>query len=463
MKETNVSKLFDLVAQNSILFITLIILILLCFSAPLVHAQTPLDADTAVRLALENNLSLQRSRLDIAGAKRKADRSWNSLLPSLTASGSVGRATSLIDPVPAGQDEWVPGFSFSAALQLSPVIVTNIQQAGKEYDAGLISYETARQELEFQVRKLFYQILLLQSNVSLMAQNAATARERYEQTLVLRRVGQASRLDELSAQVDLQTQAASLRSAEIQYANALDTLKQLLMLPPEEAITPQGSFMPAWESTPGNSVTVLPQETGHSLWESGLSPGESGAIAAQRQALKVLEVQRKSARNQAYTPALNLSWNTAPVYSASPISGDKAWMDNGQFSIALSFNLDNLLPASKAREQIAALNDSITNQQSILQEAILNSQNSTEKLRRNIAQSLDNIETLRLNITLAEETYEMHDEAYRKGAADLQSLRSAQDSLSLAQNRLLEERYNLALAVLELEKEINVPFGSSGL
>jgi outer membrane protein TolC len=397
-------------------------------------------------MALANNLALQRSQADIAGAKRRADNSWNTFIPSLAASGSVGRATSLTDPIPTGQNDWIPGLSLSAGLQFSPAMITGIGQTKQEYAAGRITYAAARQELEFQVRKLYYQIILLQSNVKLTEQNAATAQTRYEQTLSLGRIGQASRLDELSAQVDLQTQASNLRGAETQAANALDSLRQLLMIGPAETITLQGSFMPPMENVPENDESPVQHEP--------------LAIATVRQSLELMETQRKALLNQTYAPVLSLSWNTSPRYSASAVSGDKAWVDNGQFTIALSFNLDNVAPWSPAREKIAALNDSIANQQSVLQETLLNSRNSLERLRRNITQSLENIETLHLTVTLADETYKMYEESYRKGAADLQSLRSAQDSLSLAQNRVLEEQYNLTAAILELEKELNVPFGS---
>jgi hypothetical protein len=56
----------------------------------------------------------------------------------------------------------------------------------------------------------------------------------------------------------------------------------------------------------------------------------------------------------------------------------------------------------------------------------------------------------------------MYEEAYRQGTADFQSLRSARDGLSFAQNSVLEEQYHLASAILELEKELDVPFGSLG-
>jgi outer membrane protein TolC len=81
-------------------------------------------------------------------------------------------------------------------------------------------------------------------------------------------------------------------------------------------------------------------------------------------------------------------------------------------------------------------------------------------LRRNIAQLEENIKTLRLNLTLAGETHRMYEEAYRQGAADLQSLYSARDNMLLAENRLLSEQYNLASALLELEKELGLSFGT---
>jgi outer membrane protein TolC len=137
------------------------------------------------------------------------------------------------------------------------------------------------------------------------------------------------------------------------------------------------------------------------------------------------------------------------------------WRDSsGQFSIALSFKLDNYLPWSPAKEQIDSLNDAITSQQSILTESAVNHLNTVQKLERDIARSQETAETLRLNITLAEETLRMYTESYRSGATDLQTFNSTRDNLRTAQNRLLSEQFNLLSAILELEKELSLPFGS---
>jgi outer membrane protein TolC len=396
-----------------------------------------LDMESAVTRALEKNFSLERSRLELTGAKRKADRSWNTLIPSLAAEASTSRPASVTGTLPSAADKWTPGLNFSASLQLVPAIITNIQQAKKDYEAGLVSYETACQNLEFQVRKLYFQLLLLQANVRLEEQNVISSQNRYEQTRVLQRTGQASNLDELSARLDLQTQKTNAIGAQTLYVNALDSLKYLLMFPPEEIITLQGSL----EEFAGSSRAAY--------------TGEPLRITALRKSIESLVLQRQTARSHAYAPTLTLAWNALPLYD------NHRWTDsNGRFSLGLSFKLDNFLPGSPAREQIDALSDTIALQQNLLQETLLDSRNIIRQLERNIARSLEIIETLGLNVTLAEETCKMYEEAYRSGTTDLQSLYSSRDNLSLAQNKLLSERYNLVSAILELEKELNVPFGS---
>ncbi|MDR2786039.1 MAG: TolC family protein [Treponema sp.] len=408
-------------------------------------AFSTLDIESAVRLAVERNLSLERSRIESAAAKRKQDRSWNSLIPSLNAGVLAVRPTSIPGHVPPEADEWMPGFSLSASLQISPSIAANIRQAKEEYELGLLSYAAARQELEFQVRLLYYQILLLRANTELVEQNAASARSRCEQILVQRRTGQASNLDELSARLDVQTQEANARNAVTAYENALGSLKNLLMIPSEESIVPLGSLRNL------QILSVADQNA-----EAGTT-GEALTIGTLRKTISSLEAQRRGLRIGSYAPSLNLAWNSSPLYSGKI----NDWTDNnGQFSISLSWKLDNFFPGSQAREQIDSLDDAIALQENLLRENILNHQNTLRTLQRNIAQSLRTIETLRLNVALAGETRRVYEDSYQQGATDLQSLYSVRDNVSLAENQLLSEQYNLAVAILELEKELAVPFGT---
>jgi outer membrane protein TolC len=54
----------------------------------------------------------------------------------------------------------------------------------------------------------------------------------------------------------------------------------------------------------------------------------------------------------------------------------------------------------------------------------------------------------------------MIEDAYKRGAADYQRLRNAGDSIAQAKNQLLQEQYNLISTLLDLEKELNIPFGT---
>jgi outer membrane protein TolC len=286
--------------------------------------------------------------------------------------------------------------------------------------------------------------------VELLEQNAASAQTRYEQTLARQRAGQASSLDELSARLDSLTRQMDFQNAQRSYENALDNFKHLLMIPQEETVRLEGSLL-------NYTVTDFDRESARA--------NESMQTTVLRKSIDVLEAQLNSAQVRSYSPALTLSWGATPMYatptpSAKDLNPDRRLSDTNRFSIMLSMKLDNIFPWSPAKEQINTLNDAIAKQQSLLQESALNRENTLQRLRRSIMQSLNTIETVQLNITLAEETYESYEAAYRRGAADLQSVNNARDNLWAAQNRLLSEQFNLALLTLDVEKEFNIPFGS---
>jgi outer membrane protein TolC len=415
---------------------------------------TALTIDEAVSLALEHNLSLTRSRIEMEGKKRASDRSWNNFIPQINAGASYSRGTSITGDVSPGREEWTPGISASASIALSPAVISIIGQTKTDYEAGLLSYEDAKQSLELEVRKYFYQILLLRSNVELAEQNISSAEERYRETAALARVGQASHLEELQAQVDRENLRPVLRSAQTQYENALDSFALVLGLPQSEQIAIVGAL----EDTLPPPVSSAERARGSPPDEQRApmpSVNEAFSTLALKKSIESLQQQRKSLQYQTYAPSLVLSWNGNPTFA------DNTWADSsGSISVGLSFNLDALLPGSAARTKIDAIDDNIRIAANQALEASLNQQSRVRQYTRTIEQSIESVNALLLNIELAEQTYAMYVESYRHGTSDLQQLRGAADSLSETKNRLYQEYYTLIAATLDLEKEINVPFGS---
>jgi outer membrane protein TolC len=298
--------------------------------------------------------------------------------------------------------------------------------------------------LEIDVRKSFYQILLLQGNVELADRNIASAQARYEEAAARARAGQAARLDERSAKVELENLKPAKRNAETQMRNALENFAQILGMDSGDTIHLDGSLEIA-----APVVSVLDDISGT------MNKQESYAAASLRKSLTALEAQRKTLWNQAYIPSLRLSWTGNPAYA------NDTWSDSaGSFSIGVNIQLENFFPASKSRNQIAAVDDTLTLYQSQIAEALKNQDIQIRQNMRAMEQSIESIEALSLNVELARETYAMWEESYRQGSADLQQLRNAADSLSEAENRMQQEQYSLLAAMLDLEKTLNVPFGT---
>ena len=411
-----------------------------------------LDINAAVAMALENNLSLRRAEMDTDAARRRQGRSWNSLIPSLGAGALLSHTAPIGTQLGQHPVGWTPGFTLSASLNLTPAIFANITQTKREYEAGLINYAAARQELEYQVRRLFYQILLLRANAELADHNIESARSRHEQTLALQRAGRASAIEEIAARLDVSIQQTTAQNTWAVYQTTIDNLKYFLMIPMEESVSLDGDLL-SYIMTDPNTAAVPGQE--------------SMQISLLRQSIIVIEAQRRNAHLRSYAPVLTFSWGSTPLYIGDisgvppPASTINDWRDTGgQFSIMLSLKPDNFLPWSPAKEQIDTLSDAAAKQRNLLTEASINHQNTVQKLLRDMGRSQEIIETLRLNITLAEETLSMQENAYSQGAVELQTLISTRDNLWAAQNRLLSEQLNLLSVVLELEKELNIPFGS---
>ena len=424
----------------------LLTILILAFGTLSVFAETGtiqiLTVDEAVRIAFVNNLNLRQNALDLGINKRNTDRSWNSLLPTLGVSAMISHLTSITGPIePASRDIWTPGFSISAGLNLSASVIENIRKAQADFEAGVLSNEALRQEIELQVRKLFYQLILLDSNRELAAQNLLNAQARFEQTVALVRIGQSSRLDELSARVDMENLRPVAINTGILYENAMDSFKTILGIPADTLLKLDGDL--AIQITADN----LTGNNGH---------GDSLEALRLIQSIRSMEVQRSSIRNSAYIPNLRLSWSSTPLYNTQ----NNSWSDNGSFSVSLGFNIDNFFPWSNTKTQIDNINDNIRSAQIQLTDSLRNRDNRISQNVRTIERILESLEAMILNVELAQSTYEMMKDAYSRGVVDYHRLRNAGDSISQAMNQLFQEQYNLISTLLDLEKELSIPFGT---
>jgi outer membrane protein TolC len=417
-----------------------IVIALAALVAAGVQAETALTTEKAVELAVTNNLSLERSKITADAKKRAADRSWNQLLPTLTARASETVANS--DKL-SGAADWTPSGALSASVTLSPSIIAGIEKLKLDYEAGTLDYGTAKRSLELSVRETYNQLLLYQAKIDIDRQKLETAKTQYEQTTARAKIGQVPQLEALSARVDWETLKPTLETSILNYETAVDGFKKIIGLPLDETIVLEGKL-----GTTAASESV----------KAAAPFGESAAVASLRKSLESTSASKKAVRDSALLPYLSLSYSAVPTYS----SALEDWYDAGSFSAVLGLKLDGFVPGSSTQETLDQYDDSIRTIAVKIEEAQQSSLTTIRQLKRTIEKSFSSLEAQKLNVELAEKSFQLHQEAYAKGASDLQSLTTARDTLDVARLSVMQEQYNLANAILELENELNLPFGTIG-
>lgn len=416
-----------------------IVIALAALVAAGVQAET-LTTEKAVQLAVTNNLSLERSKITADAKKRAADRSWNQLLPTLTARASETKANS--DKL-SGANDWTPSGTLSASVTLSPSIIAGIEKLKLDYEAGTLDYGTAKRSLELSVRETFNQLLFYKAKIDIDRQKLETARTQYEQTTARAKIGQVPQLEALSAQVDWETLKPTLETSILNYQTAIDGFKNILGLPLDEEVTLDGQLA----TTAANDEVKMAEAV-----------AESAAVTSLKKSLESTNAARKAVRDNALLPYLSLSYSAAPTYS----SALDDWYDAGSFSAVLGLKLDGFIPGSSTQETLDEYDDSMKTIAIQIEEAQQSSRTTVRQLKRTIEKSFSSLEAQKLNVELAEKSYGLHQEAYAKGASDLPSLTNARDALDVARLSVMQEQYTLANAILELENELNLPFGTIG-
>lgn len=409
-----------------------------CFSQT--NQNQTLNVQDAVALALENNISIKRSKGSLETLERANKYSWNSVSPSVNASGNFNL------PLDSEKiDNYAFGASVSVSMRLSPSVYTSVKNAKFNYEQGLISYDEAVKSVELNVRSSYYQILYAKENFSLLERNLETAKTRYELNLEKYNKGQLSEYDLLSAQYSYESLIPTLESSQISLENSFSTFKQILGIPQDVKIELEGSlddFLGAFNFQLDNDENAIPS-------------------------IKLLNSKIESAKNQllatrfsAYGPSVSLSYSYGKTNSAG-FGGERAWNDTGNsLGISVSIPLDGFLPWSSGALSVA-------NQKANLQDLELQLEDKKTSVNieiqndaKKILQAQSQLETIQKNVELAQKKYDLTQTAYNHGSKDFLTLQSAEDSLMDAKIKLMSQKLTLINAVLSLENLLGLPFGT---
>ena len=412
-----------------------------------------LTVEDAVQYAIKGNLSLKQSEISLNSAKRAANVSWNSVLPSASVSGSFTQ--SFLDPGISSVNA-----SGSVSLRLNPSIYTSIKSASLSYEQQQISYETAERTIEFNVRQLFYTLLYSQEYIALLKNSVDSAQRQYDADRAKYNRGTLPRVNVLSDQVQLQSAQLSYDSQNIALENNFASFKQILGIAQDTQIKLDGSI---------NDILNI----------KSITKEDVDAVRKVSTSMANLEKQRQIAENAllatrfaAWGPTLSASYNIAwsgsnaagmDYSTGKQTKGDFEFGDepsSHSISVGITIPLDGYLPWSSGAQSIA-------NQKANLESIDLSIENQKKTEEINIQNYLNTIkstqENMKLgqsNVDLALQNYNLTSDAYNNGTRSLLELQSARDNLNSARVSIMANANTLITAILNLENTLGVPFGT---
>ena len=395
-----------------------------------------LTVEDAVKSAMENNISVKDAEFTLKNLETRKKYSWNSVSPTLNLAGSFASDFE--------NENTRLGFTGTIGLGLSTNLYTQIQGARLNYEQGLITYEQSCRQIEVSVRKAFYNLLYQQENVRLQKQNLETSLTQYKDNQEKYRNGQISALDVKTSQVNYQQKKPTVESAEIMLENSLATFKQDLGIAQDVEINLSGSLDDVLEIK-GISFENLPKPD---------SPAPSV-----RSAEKNVEIAKNtllSNRFSAYGPTVSATYS----YGKEKQSTVDDLTTTNRLSLGVTIPLDGYLPWSSQAVTISTQKNTLKSAENALEDAKTTIRVQTETYLRNINQAISQIESLKSNYELAEETYDMTLTAYNYGKTDFLTLLNANNTILSAGVSLKQQAYSLMSAILDLEYALGIDFGS---
>lgn len=401
-----------------------------------------LDESTAVKRALNENLSLRAQQATIAAQARNADLWWSRLVPSLSAGSSLIRHNEEIVPRPPADP-----YSLSVALDLearftfAPGVSADVRSEREDLSAARFRHTHAGRNIERQVRTLFYSLLLDYERIQVAELTRDLAQETLEQTAIDFRLG---RVDSRTLrQAELSTQQADLRLRETRsaYEDSLAIFKNLLGIDEDVPVILEGE-LPAEDSF-------------RTLEPPGYAPDLRPDISAMNAEIRAQNERITSMERGRSFPVLGVAASWSPR-SGDPFNpGNEGvygeWNDTGGMSLTLRFELQELFPFSRS-------GTSLNSAEARLESLRLQKQDTAEtglreyrSLLRRIETRIAALESRRMNLDLAQEIYDLTDQAYRAGTTDLLTLRSARSEVEAARLDLLQETFNIKSDLIDLE------------
>jgi outer membrane protein TolC len=422
--------------------------------APLLAAQDrPLTLDEAVKLALERNERALATQEDVRAANARVARARSFFLPTITSTGTYQRRAYEVKRL-VGDTEVViqryNGLSETLGLNLTLFdarSLTTLSAVRAQRNSDVAAATESRRQLAFEVSQAFLATLGTAQVQEASGRRFAFARQNLEAAKARYAAGLASVNDVTRAELEYATAEVGVTQVKGQVETSILQLGYLLDAPDAvrgPLVVPE-FLIEAASAAAANSEALVEEALARRL-----DVGSLRWLASSQRALAKVPML-------GWLPSLSASGQYRMTNEAS--FNNRTW--NWNVGATLSWTLfDGLARFSDQRERKA-----------LAKLADLDVQAATRRVDVEVREALVSLENQRASLKQASVAYDVAKknaaetaELYRQGLASALQVADANVRLFEAEVALVQERYGLGVAFLNLEAALGLdPFGKEPL
>lgn len=434
------------IIRSRFLFLAIAVLVLGIHSG---RAQVrPVTINEAIALALANNYDIQLTRNDSLLTALDYAYANYSLLPRLSASGGLiynnnNQKQVLADGSERKRDG-IKSNNLQASLNLNWTLFDGMRMfitrdrlrqlvdiSEMQIKAQVVTTVATVMTTYFDIVRQEQQLRAIQEQIDLSNERLKLAQYRFD-------IGVGAKPDVLTAQIDLNAQRSQLLTQQTAINRTKEQLNQLLVLPVGNSLAVADTsiiFNPdlTLDSITGTLATTNPELL---LGQRNLLLAETDLRLRRAERFPVIEF------NSAYN--FNRTNNNSVINQFQPLFNQNRGLNYGLTANIPIFN------GFTSRRLIKAAELTIQSQQllydrnlALINTSISNAYQNYDLFKRTLTIEDENIKLVRENIFIARERY-------RLGISTFIELREAQQQLADAQNRLIQARFNVKAAEIEL-------------
>ncbi|MCF8462206.1 MAG: TolC family protein [Flavobacteriales bacterium] len=409
------------------------------------EAQELLTRDEAAKLALQHNYDIQVVQKSVETAKNNSSIYNSGFLPTANAAGGAQITYN------AGENETVQGtntfdaaeaYNYNASVGVNYVIFNGL---GRSYNYKQLKEQHSLNELQakqvientlLQLSSTYFQIAQLTENVAMLKSALAISNQRLQRSRYSYEYGQATQLDVLNSEVDVNNDSINLLNTTQQLENAKRNLNLVM----------------------GRALDTDFMVDTNVVFNLVLSKEELGSKSLERNVL--IEQTRSQLRNSEYAIKASragwfpsLSANAAYAYQGQNnpngafLTGSQSY--GPQAGLNLSWNIFDG-GTTKTRQQnakIALESQKIQQERTTVtvQRDVLNAHSSFEN-------ALFVLKAQQANLATTQRNFERSNEMYKQGQITSIEFRQAQLNMLNAQTNLSQAKYSAKNAELQLKQ-----------